>query len=97
MSVPPEYMQQGPPPEGPGQGIPPELLAQLGMGGGEEAEAPPDPLQTLQEVIQMIPSVMAVLPDAKDTQDMAKCLMILTGIQTRMMSGQQSGPQGPGY
>jgi hypothetical protein len=79
-------------PPGGGGGIPPEILAALGGGGGQQ-EPQQNPLEVLQDVIQMIPSVMAALPDARDTQDMAKCLQILTGIQTRMMG---NGPQGPG-
>lgn len=71
--------------------VPPELLAQIqGMQGQQSA---PDPLAALQEVIQLMPAVMAALPDPRDTQDIARALLILTGIQSRLMGG-QNGPQG---
>jgi hypothetical protein len=95
--------------------VPPELLAQLGVSG---AQGPPgyaadqtggqggqggDPLTVLQECIQSLPGVIAALPDPRDTQDATRALLLLTGIQTRMMSqqgggGQQQGAGGPsGY
>jgi hypothetical protein len=84
--------------------VPPELLAQLGVQGaagppGFAADQPggyggsTDPLTVLQECIQQLPSVIAALPDPRDTQDATRALLLLTGIQTRMMS--QQGPQGP--
>ena len=80
---------------GGGGGAPPDLASIL-QGGG----APPDQgggggpegLDSLQQIIQMIPAVMSALPDPRDTQDVARCLQILTGIQTRLMQGGQRGP-----
>lgn len=88
---------------GGGGGAPPDLASIL-QGGG----APPDTggggggpegLDSLQQIIQMIPAVMSALPDPRDTQDVARCLQILTGIQTRLMQGGQRGPgaQAAGY
>lgn len=86
--------------------VPPELLAQLGVGG---AQGPPgfaadqqpggysgstDPLTVLQECIQGLPAVIAALPDPRDTQDATRALLLLTGIQTRMMGQQGQGGQG---
>jgi len=84
--------------------VPPELLAQLGVAGAPGPSGPgagygygqddgaQDPLGTLQQCIQSLPGVIAALPDPRDTQDATRALLILTGIQTRMMS--QGGPQG---
>jgi hypothetical protein len=89
--------------------VPPELLAQLGVQG---APGPPglapgepgdggyggDPLSVLQECIQSLPAVIAALPDPRDTQDATRALLLLTGIQTRMMSPQGApggAPAGP--
>lgn len=91
--------------------VPPELLAQLGVAGaqgppgyaadqGQAGAGGPysgatDPLTVLQECIQGLPGVIAALPDPRDTQDATRALLLLTGIQTRMMSQQgQQGPQG---
>ena len=88
--------------------VPPELLAQLGVqgapgppgyaadSGGQEAGGyGGDPLTTLQTCIQQIPGVIAALPDPRDVQDATRALLLLTGIQTRMMSQQgQQSPQG---
>lgn len=99
-------MQPEMPPElagllGGGGGGPPPDLAAILQGGG----APPNEdeggggLDPLQQVIQMLPGVMSSLPDPRDTQDVARCLQILTGIQTRLMQGGQrgAGPQAAGY
>lgn len=77
----------------------PPGLAQILQSGG----APPDDddrgLGPLQEVLQLLPGVMSALPDPRDTQDVARCIQILTGIQTRLMQGGQrgAGPQAAGY
>lgn len=60
-------------------------------GGGMGEPAQPDPLTALQEVIQMLPAVMSALPDPRDTQDVVRALLLLTGVQTRLMG---NGPQG---
>jgi hypothetical protein len=103
MSVPPELLAQLQNQQA-GPQIPPELLAQLGVSGapgqsaagggygyGDDMTAA-DPLATLQQCIQALPAVIAALPDPRDTQDATKALLILTGIQTRLMSPQT--PQG---
>lgn len=85
--------------------VPPELLAQLGVqgapgppglapGGPDDGGYGGDPLSVLQECIQQLPAVIAALPDPRDTQDAVKALQLLAGIQTRMMSQGQQGPQG---
>jgi hypothetical protein len=90
------------PPAPPGGGAPPpagmqDLMAALqgGQGGqgGPGGGQGPDPLQTLQDVIQLLPGLMAVLPDPRDTQDVAQALLIMTRIQSRLMAGAAGGPQ----
>lgn len=54
----------------------------------------PEGLDALQEAIQILHQLMGVLPDAKDTQVVAKCLQALTGIQQEMMNNRpQSAAQ----
>lgn len=79
---------------GGGGGAPPDLASILQGGGAPPDQGGGDGLDELQQIIQMIPAVMSALPDPRDTQDVAKCLQILTGIQTRLM--QQGGQRGPG-
>ena len=82
--------QGPPPPGGPGLGPPDGDPDDSGQG-------PPSPLAALQMVIQLLPSLMSALPDAKDTQDVARCLLVLTGVQARMMgNGGGGGGQGSG-
>jgi len=50
-----------------------------------------DPLEVLQTCIQQLPGVLAALQDPRDVQDATRALLYLTGIQTRMMQGQQGG------
>jgi len=63
-------------------------------GYGQTPQGGIDPLTALQEVIQLLPTLMAALPDPRDTQDVARCLLVLTGIQTRMMQGPGGGGGG---
>ena len=67
--------------------LPPGLADQGGYQPGQ------DPLQVLQECIQSIPGVLAALPDPRDVQDATRALLLLTGIQTRLM---QAGTGGNG-
>lgn len=86
------------------QMLPPELAAALGGGGQDAGGGGGDPgayggqggspLDVLQQCIQSLPGVIQALPDAKDTQEAVKALLLLTGIQTRMMSA--SGAPGQG-
>jgi hypothetical protein len=69
----------------------PQLLAGLQGQGQPGQEQGGDPLGVLQEVIQMMPHLMSTLPDPRDTQDVARALLILTTIQSRLMG---NGPQG---
>jgi len=88
--------------------VPPGLLAQLGIAGtpgdsgpgagygyGQDMTAA-DPLATLQQCIQTLPAVIAALPDPRDTQDATRALLLLTGIQTRLMQPQGAGGGGGG-
>ena len=51
-------------------------------------------LSALQEVIEDFPALLAALHDPGDVNAAAQCLAKLTAIQARLMSAQQSGPQG---
>jgi len=70
----------------------PQLPPGLADQGGYQASQ--DPLQVLQECIQSLPGVLAALPDPRDVQDATRALLLLTGIQTRLM--QQGQPGGGG-
>lgn len=82
--------------------LPPELMAAISGGGGGGAPdqgGQPDqesPLDTLQEVIQMIPGLLHALPDPQDVQDASRALLILAGIQTRLMRANGSPGQAGG-
>lgn len=105
MSVPPELLaqlqQQGGGQGGGGGQLPPELMAQLGVAGtpgpaagyGQDMTSS-DPLSVLQQCIQTLPSVIAALPDPRDTQDATRALLLLTGIQTRLMQPPAGGAPG---
>jgi len=67
--------------------LPPGLADQGGYTPGQ------DPLQVLQQCINQLPGVLAALPDPRDVQDATRALLLLTGVQTRMMQG---GGQGGG-
>ena len=84
----------GPPDLGGGMppGLPPELAGALQQ-GGQPPPPPADPLQSLQDAIHSVTSAMASLPGAQDTQDAAQALLVLSRIQTRLMS-QSAAPQG---
>src|SRR5580765_7126696 len=86
--------QQGPPglpgPSGPvpgglASGAPPDQEPQPAPDGG---------LGALQDVIEDFPALLAALHDPGDVNAAAQCLAKLTAIQARLMSAQQSGPQG---
>jgi len=73
----------------------PQLPPGLADQGGYQPGA--DPLQVLQECIQSIPGLLNALPDPRDVQDATRALLLLTGIQTRLMQGgAQGGPGQPG-
>ncbi len=74
------------------------------LGGGGQPPSPPDDkgLSPLQQVINLMPQVMAALPDASHVHEAATCLRVLTGIQKSLMtagpqSGSPSGPAAQGY
>lgn len=70
----------------------PSLLAAQGQGGQTEPDqGGQDPLQVLQEVLNDVHRLIAVLPDPQDTQDAVQALRVLAGVQTRLMSRQQQG------
>lgn len=73
------------------QMLPPELASVLQGGGDQQQQGgySPDqsPLDVLRQCINAIPAVIHALPDPRDTQDAVRALLLLTGIQTRMMSG----------
>lgn len=62
-----------------------------GDGGYDSGESP---LEVLQDCIQGLPRVIAALPDPKDVQDATKAMVLLTGIQVRLM-GQGGNGQSP--
>jgi hypothetical protein len=71
--------------------VPPELMAALqaaggGGGGGGGGGTGDNGLDALQDAIQALHELMTVLPDAKDTQIVSKCLAALAGIQNEMMN-----------
>lgn len=53
----------------------------------EEPQA--SPLQAVQDAIQGLHDLMAVLPDAKHTQAVGKALMALLPVQQEIMGAQQ--------
>lgn len=70
----------------------PSLLAAHSQGGGDQPDQPgQDPLQVLQEVLNDVHRLIAVLPDPQDTQDAIQAMRVLAGVQTRLMSRQQQG------
>ena len=62
--------------------------------GLEDDQPTGDPLGCLKDVIDDFPRLLTELQDPRDVQDAVKALQILAGIQTRLMSGGPSGPQG---
>lgn len=73
-------------------------LGQQGSGAASDDKG----LSALQQAINLIPQVMAALPDPQDVHDVATCLRVLTGVQKRLMGagpqgGSQSGPAAQGY
>jgi len=73
-------------PEGMGAGGPPPALPQ-GLQG--EDQAPSDPLGCLKDVLDEFPKLLTELTDPRDVQDAIKAMHVLSGIQTRLMSGGQ--------
>ena len=55
-----------------------------------------DPLAALQQVIQDLHSLIAVLDDPSHTKIASQCLTALTGIQRDLMQPTGGGPGGPG-
>ncbi len=97
------YPQQGPPPDQ-GQQVPPELAALL---GGQQTPPGPsalgmpqdqpqqggDPLSALQDAIHAAVGAQVALPNPQDTQDVAQAILILSKVQTRLMSGPPGAAQ----
>jgi hypothetical protein len=74
--------------------MPPQQPLPQGLQEPGEAPDKEDPLDVLQECIQALPGLLNALPDPQDVQDATQALLILSRIQTRLMSKQQSsGPQ----
>ncbi len=97
------YPQQGPPPDQ-SQQVPPELAALLGGQQGapgpsalgmpqDQQQQGPDPLSSLQDAIHSVMSAMVALPNPQDTHEAGKAVTLLTGIQTRLMSGPPGAAQ----
>ena len=86
----------GAPPMG-GGGPPPELMALL-QGGGQPQQTSQDPLPHLQQAIQHLHDLVAILPDPKHTQVATQALLALTRVQSELMqpAGAPPGAQG-GY
>jgi len=70
-----------------------DIAALLQGQGPAQPDQPPDPLQTLQECIQAVHSLLTALPDAAHTQMATQALAILTKIQRDLMAEGQ-GPAG---
>ena len=81
----------GPPPGMPG--MPPGIAAGgPGPFDSPPPDDPPDELSALQDAIQDIHKLIAVVRGPQDTADVNQALGILLKVQTRMMAGQQTGP-----
>lgn len=74
--------------------MPPQLAAMMQQAGPDEGESAggEDQLQTLQEIMQDLPRLIATLRDPQDTQDAIGCLQVLAKIQTRLMQGRGKQP-----
>jgi hypothetical protein len=81
-------------------GGPPGTLAppDPSMAGGPPPDAgggaPPNPLDALQQVLQDLHALIAILPDPAHTRIASQCLTALAGIQKDLM--QPAGPGGGG-
>lgn len=73
---------------------PPASLADL-LGGAAQGQpdqpSPDGGLQTLQEIIEEFPALLAAMPDPKHVDMAVSAMRILTTIQRDLM-GAQSGP-----
>lgn len=79
-----------------GAGAPPpaDLAALLGGQPQEDSGGQADPLGVLQEAIHSVAAAMTALPDAADTHDVGKALVLLAGVQKRLMQGSGGPPAG---
>ena len=78
---------------GPATLAPPDPNAGGGGGGG-----PPNPLDALQQVLQDLHALIAILPDPAHTRIASQCLTALAGIQKDLMQPAGGGQaQSPSY
>lgn len=77
-----------------GTGAPPpaDLAAILGQPQQDQGAPGSDALGALQDAIHATAAAMTALPDAADTHDVGKALVLLAGVQKRLMQG-SGGPQ----
>lgn len=99
-------MYPPPQPQDPAAGLPPGLADMLGGAGAAGPPPPdalsgmlgqpppedqPDPLQVLQDAIHAVAAALHALPDAEDTQNATQALLVLSKIQTKLMSSGAAG------